>query len=60
VYDPQRFESQAVGFFQVGFHHAFHIAGRNAVQVKNIGDGNADWLVHKQQRPDLSSRQAGP
>ena len=42
VDDPQRLEPQPVRLAKVFLHDRLHIARRNAVQIENIRDGNAN------------------
>jgi len=50
VDDAQAHGTQSVRLVKLFLHHGLHIARRNAVQVENVRDGNADRL-HKNQRP---------
>jgi hypothetical protein len=47
VDDAESLESKAVGFGEILFDHGRDVARRNAVQVKNVGDGNANGLVRR-------------
>jgi hypothetical protein len=42
--DPKRFKSQALGLTQILFDDPLHIAGWNAVKIKDIGNQYADRL----------------
>lgn len=43
--DPQRFKTHPVRFNEIFLYDRLHIASRHAVQVENIRDWNADWLL---------------
>ena len=42
VDNPQGLEAKPVSFHEILFHHYFHVAGRNAVQIEDIGYGDSD------------------
>ena len=42
--DPKRFKSQALGLTQILFNDPLHIAGWNAVKIKDIRNRYADRL----------------
>ncbi len=45
--NAERLESRAVSFLKIFLDNRFDIAGRNAMQVEDIGDGNSNRLfVH--------------
>ena len=54
VNNTQSFEAQPVSFGEVLFNHRFHVAGRNAVQVEDVGYGDSDGdfgIGHKKKTP---------
>ena len=45
--NAQCFETRAVSFNKIFLDNRFDIAGRNAMQVEDVGDGNPNWIfVH--------------
>ena len=40
--NPQGLETQPVSFGEILFNHYFHVAGRNAVQIEDVGYRDSD------------------
>ena len=51
VDDAERFEAGVARFDEVFLDYRLHVAGRDGVEIEDVGDGNADRLVHKYESP---------
>jgi hypothetical protein len=58
VHDAQSLVSQAPRFNQILLDYGFDVAGRHAVQVEDVGDGNGNRVVQLETFPDIGAELA--
>jgi hypothetical protein len=60
VNNPQGIEAEPVGFGEIFFNHGFYVAGRNAVQIEDVGyrDSDGDFGIgHIKENPTGPKRE---